>query len=1080
MTMIDDKIIEQILDRADIVDVISSYVELTKRGSIYIACCPLHQEKTPSFVVSPARGTWHCFGCGKGGNVFSFLMQHETMTYPEAIRTLGKKYGVTVEEEQLTPEQERARMKRESMFIINQKCADYFRDNLKREDAASVCSYIKGRWGNEYAEDMGIGFAPNEWHELHNWAQKESLSLDLMEELRLLKRGKDDKLHDFYRNRVMIPIRDRFRRVIGFTARDLSGEKEVAKYLNSAESPLYSKTNSVFGIDVAIRQGAKEDKFYLVEGAPDAMQLQRIRINNTVAPLGGDWTKEQFEQLKKYATKLCFLPDADPPKEGETLGAGIKNVMRNGLLAMKCGFSVSVKELPLGEAQSKNDPDTYCTDKPKFDVLKEEDFILWYARYIFQDIATTDDTSEAMSTICNMVVMVKDEVKEPMYLKQLQEYYKDGKLWNIAISRAKKLVKAKEVLNQSKMIDRDLLSKYGFYEEYNAYFAISSNGSGSIQWSNFIMLPMFHIKDSMLPKRLYKIKNQNKQEEIIEMKQEDLVALSKFKQKVEGLGNYIWLATEKELTKLKMFLYEQTETATEVTQLGWQRKGFFAFGNGCFDTEWHSVDEYGIVRLDTGNYYLPGSSLIYRDEVKLFQFERKFIHTNFSAVSMNEYSEKLIKVFGDNAKIGICFLIATLFRDIIAGQTKSFPILNLFGPKGSGKSELGHSLMSFFIIKNTPPNIQNATIAAMSDTVAQCANALVHIDEYKNTIDIDKREFLKGLWDGTGRSRMNMDRDKKREITSVDCGVILSGQEMPTIDIALFSRLIYLTFNKTSFSNEEKKAFDECKAIRDMGLSHLTLQLLRHRGKMEADFSSNYRLCMTDLNARLEKENIEDRIQRNWVIPLAAFRTMESVVDVPFSYKEMLDITVDGIVRQNQECRSNNELANFWNVVSYLLQDGEIFNEADYRIDYEKKFKSNLVKNEMVFVRPRPILKMRKNRIFMLYKKFAKQVGDAALPPESLKYYLENSKEYLGVKNSVRFKNIQKGVEVKKMVETDGGREYRNTSSTEQAMCFDYEQIMENYNINLEIDTDVTGSAVLDKQEAAQEQQGAQQKNFSF
>ena len=151
------------------------------------------------------------------------------------------------------------------------------------------------------------------------------------------------------------------------------------------------------------------------------------------------------------------------------------------------------------------------------------------------------------------------------------------------------------------------------------------------------------------------------------------------------------------------------------------------------------------------------------------------------------------------------------------------------------------------------------------------------------------------------------DRDKKREITSVDCGVILSGQEMTTVDIALFSRLVYLTFTKTEFSNTEKKAFDECKAIRDMGLSHLTTQILRHRSKMETEFSNNYKQCMSDLNAALEKETIEDRIQRNWVIPLAAFRTMEAILDLPFSYKEMLDVTVDGIVRQNKECKSNNE-----------------------------------------------------------------------------------------------------------------------------------------------------------------------------
>lgn len=1060
--MIDERIIEQILDRTDIVDIVSGFgVELRKKGANYTACCPFHQEKTPSFIVNPARNSWHCFGCGKGGNAIGFLMEHETMTFPEAVRALGKRYGIEVEETKLAPEQEQQRMKRESMFIINQRCAEHFRRNLLDAANLPALEYVKGRWGVEYAEETGIGFAPDKWGDLLDFAKSVGLSIELMTEMGLLKVGEKGNVYDFYRNRIVIPIRDRYRRTIGFTARDMSGEKQVAKYLNSTESDIYHKSDSIFGIDTAIRQAAREDKFYLVEGAPDTMQLQRIRVNNAVAPLGGDWTPAQMDQLKKYATKVCFLPDADPPnlERKEKYGAGIRNAMRNGLLAMKAGLGVTVKELPLGEAQSKNDPDSYCTSIQKFQELKEVDFIPWYARYLFQDIETTEERGTAINDICNLVIMVKDEIKESMYMKQLQEFYPDKSLWANAMKRAKKLDKAKQVIKESNKIDRDLYKKYGFYEEFNAYFALDGTSGKEVQWSNFIMLPMFHIKDSLLPKRLYRIKNQNKQEEIIEMKQEDLVSLSKFKQRVEGLGNYIWLATEKELTRLKMFLYEQTETALEITQLGWQRQGFFAFGNGVYDTEWHSADEYGIARLNIGNFYLPGCSTIYRDDIKLFQFERRFVHTTYNNVSLREYSDKLVQVFGGNAKVGICFLLASLFRDIIAGQTKSFPILNLFGPKGSGKSELGHSLMSFFIIKNTPPNIQNATIAALGDAVAQCANALVHIDEYKNSIDLDKREFLKGLWDGTGRSRMNMDRDKKREITSVDCGVILSGQEMPTIDIALFSRLIYLTFTKTEFSTAEKKAFDQCKAMRDLGLSHLTLQLLRHRSKMETGFSDNYNQCMNDLNDRLKGETIEDRIQRNWVIPLAAFRTLEAMLDVPFTYRELLDICVNGIIRQNRECKSNNELANFWNVVSYLQQDGEIFLEADFRIDYLSGIKTNKVK-DLTFRRPRPILRMQTDRIFMLYKKFAKQVGDTALPTESLKFYIENSKEYLGVQNSVRFKNIQKGIEVTKEIEVDGKKYYRKTSTTKQALCFDYAELMANYNINLNIDTSVLDDEV--------------------
>ena len=284
-----------------------------------------------------------------------------------------------------------------------------------------------------------------------------------------------------------------------------------------------------------------------------------------------------------------------------------------------------------------------------------------------------------------------------------------------------------------------------------------------------------------------------KHEEFLELKQEDLIALAKFKQKIEGLGNFIWKGTEKELTKLKSYLYEKTETATEITQMGWQRAGFYAFGNGVFyDCHFIPADEFGIVRLkDKGNFYLPSSSSIYKNDPKLFTFEKQFVHLNLSSVTLTQFTEQLFKVYGDNGRVGFCFYLATLFRDVVTSTSANhwFPILNLFGPKGSGKSELGHTLLSLFTISYTAPNIQNSTPSALNDTVAQSANALAHIDEYKNDIDPKMIEFLKGLWDGTGRTRMNMDLDKKKETTAVDSGIILSGQEMPTSDIALFTRL---------------------------------------------------------------------------------------------------------------------------------------------------------------------------------------------------------------------------------------------------------------------------------------------------
>jgi hypothetical protein len=589
-------------------------------------------------------------------------------------------------------------------------------------------------------------------------------------------------------------------------------------------------------------------------------------------------------------SNICFLPDADVRKSDTDFPTGVKAVMNNGKAALEMGFAVRVREIPNGEGGAKNDPDSYCTAKIKFDELEEEDFIVWYAKKLFSIKSGTEQIHDVLKEVCSLIVLLDDEIKEEMYLGKVRDFYKDKNSWGKAIKFARQQHKAKQVLKKGRSFDRELYMKYGFFEKNGGYFVMNPKGGEDIQWSNFTMIPMFHIKDSLNPKRMYRITNMNNQEEIVEMKQEDLGALSKFRQRVEGLGNFIFEAGDRELTKLKKFLYEQTETAVEITQMGWQRQGFYAFGNGIFsDGRWLPVDEYGIVRLGKGeNYYLPASSKIYINDDKLFQFERKFVHLNYNTASLSDVANKIVDVFGDNGKVGLCFLLAALFRDIIVAHTKSFPILNLFGQKGAGKSELGNTLMSFFIIRNTPPNISNATIAALNDTIAQCANAIVHLDEFKNDIELEKREFLKGLWDGTGRSRMNMDRDKKREITSVDSAVIVSGQEMATADIALFSRFVFLQFQKTEYTKEEKARFMELNRIQTMGLTHLTLQILSHRSKMQQGFVANYKQCGDDILEVLNGQVVEDRILKNWQTLLAAFKTLEPYIEYPFSYKSPL------------------------------------------------------------------------------------------------------------------------------------------------------------------------------------------------
>ena len=1053
--MITERSIENVLNRVDIVDVVSRYVDLKRKGANYVACCPFHNERTPSFIVNPSRNTWHCFGsCQEGGNAIKFLMRQCNMSFPEAVRELGKMYGVTIEEtdsKEQTAEQTANARKREAMIFAYEALQPFFVSQLSEssEEGRYAYSYATKRWSQDFVNECGIGYAPRNGNLLVQFAQANNIPQDVLLDMGVLRTSeRNGQLYSFFRERIMIPIRDRFGRIIGYTARYIGENEETAKYLNSTSSLLYSKENSIFGIHVALRAAAKENKFYLVEGAPDVLRLHLLGVNNTIASLGSAWTEKQFSQIKRFSQNLCFLPDADPPKPGEPYGTGISAVIKNALMALDMGFNITVKEIPLGKGNTKNDPDSFCRSKAILEDLEEEDFIIWYAKKLSVENGSQEQKSQMVMTISTLVAKIEDDVKQSMFIDMLVKTLPGRSLWKNAIRTAKKRL-TEQKLKESNL-SLDMIEQYGFQEQNHCYFSVGEDGKRR-QWSNFTMKPLFHIKDNTMALRLYLLTNVNGVEVTVEMKQEELVSLTKFRQRVESQGNFIWKAKEEQLTTLKMYLYATTETAEQIVQLGWQHQGFFAFGNGIFTSEWHEVDELGIVRLgEQGNYYLPAFSSVYRNDTQFFQFERRFTHLGLNKIPLYDYSELLVEVFGDNAKVGIAFLLATLFRDVVVSYTRSFPILNLFGPKGSGKSELGHSLMAFFIIDNIPPNISNSTLPALADAVAQCSNALVHLDEFKNNIDIDKREFLKGLWDGTGRNRMNMERDKKREVTKVSCGVIVSGQEMATADIALFSRFIFLSYSKSQFSQEAKEKFAKMAAIRKLGCSHLVLEILQCRALFEAEFRGNYNEAFEDIINALGQSNIEDRIIRNWVIPLAALRTLQDALRLPFTYNDLLKVSIDGIIAQNGETLSNNELNIFWDIVSFLRQEGKIWLGGDYRIELENRIKCTNHKYEIEFPAAKKILYLRHTRIFQLYKMHGRYVNEALLPPASLQHYLENSDAYIGRKQSIRFKNIVNGVQTRIEVIEKGQVTTRPVTAVDQALVFDYDLLVNQFGLNLE------------------------------
>ncbi len=1032
-------------------------IELKQKGANHQAPCPLHNEKTASFMVSPGKNIFKCFGCGEAGGPVALVMKHEKKDWVESVKFLAKAFHIDFPTEQLTPEQVQEYKQKEITLTVNEVSQKYFLQHLQ----GKALEYAKSRWDSKIINQWGIGFAPDEWHGLDKFCQDNAIKKEAAIAAGVLAE-KDKNVYNFFRSRITFPIHNQYGRIIAFSARIL-GDGEP-KYLNSKESAAFQKNQSLFGIFYAVKSIREKGFAYLVEGAPDVIRMHAVGADNTVAPLGTGLTINHLKELKRYCKSVTLVIETDT--------AGINAVISNAKKATKEGFSVSVLALPEefgkdGE-RVKHDPDSFFKNEKHFNEFKKDhthDFIMWIANRLLTNTTDHNQKHRYIDDICELIATKTEPGTVEMYLHNMAALAKPKKMWSDKIKALQEIDSVKEEKQSiPKSISQEHFDKYGFYEDHNCIFFATKNGI--VKGANFILQPLFHVASVNNSKRLYRIINEANFAKIIELKQDELVNLSKFKIRVESLGNFLWYLGESELGKYKSWLYEKTDTCEEIIQLGWQKDGFWAWGNGIYNETFHGVDEYGIVKEKNANWYLPAFSQIYISEKKLYAFERSFVHLNNGTISLYDYADLFIKVFGDNAIVGLCFLYATIFCDIIVKHTSYFPILNMFGPKGAGKSQLGRSLTSFFIINNKAPNLVNSTIPAIADAVSQCANAIVHLDEYSNDLEYTKIEMLKGLYDRTGRTRMSMDTDKKKETTSVDSGIAVSGQQMMTVDIALFSRTIFLTFPKTQYTDEEKRNYDKLKAIEEKGLSHLTNYIVSFRKQFEKNWMDVLNMVSVDILKALKGENIEDRIYKNWLIIAATFKCMEPHIKHPFDYSRVLNICIDGIKMQNGETKRNNELSNFWGIVEYLVKDGLLMNEIDFYVKIVNSIKTDKVNIEKFEV-VKKVLILNHTKTFQLYRKHGKVASDKILPISTIQYYLQNSKEFMGIKRSVAFKNSS-------MISNDlVEKKYQVTN----AYVFDYEMLgisidyISSNNIDTELDfmnENVNRINVVDLQEDKQ------------
>jgi DNA primase len=413
--MIDRETIDRIYAAANIVDIVGEYVTLKRQGVNYQACCPFHQEKTPSFVVSPARGIYKCFGCGKGGNAVNFIMEYENVTYPEALKMVAKRYGIEVREKEMSDEDVQRNNNRESMFAVNTWASDYFAGHLHNsEEGRSVgLSYLSQSRGFTDAtiRKFGLGFCPSKGDAMSRAAREAGYKEEFLLSTGLsIKSERDGSLLDRFRDRVMFPVHNVSGRVVAFGGRTLRTDKKVAKYQNSPESEIYSKSRELYGLYFAKKAIQREDFAIMVEGYADVISMHQAGVENVVASSGTSLTTDQIRLLGRFTKNITVMYDGD--------AAGVHAAIRGVDMILREDMNVRIVLLP-----PEHDPDTFArantTDYLRSYVRDNaEDFISFKAKLLLRE--ATDDPvkrSQAIADMVQSIAIIGDAIKRAVYIK---------------------------------------------------------------------------------------------------------------------------------------------------------------------------------------------------------------------------------------------------------------------------------------------------------------------------------------------------------------------------------------------------------------------------------------------------------------------------------------------------------------------------------------------------------------------------------------------------------------------------------------------------------------------------------------
>ena len=984
------KNLDHLKSELNIVDVVNQHVNLKLQGTRYVGLCPFHEEKTPSFYVTPTLGIFKCFGCGVSGDAIAFEMKIGNKSFPETIEYLSRIFNLKLEKSDSGEWNESAYHRKEKLYLTNAAALDYWQQQFPTDKSGENIQLDERSFTANAVNHFGITVAPNAdmfcGVNAGLWPDNAGLI-----ESGLIK-DYNGKMLDFFRNRIIFPLRTESGKIAGFSGRIMGGNAgKIPKYLNSPENEVFKKSQLLFGLyeNKAAIKASKE--VIIVEGYTDVLRLWESEITNVVAICGTAMTAFHASILKKYADKVTLLFDGDE--------AGVRATGKAVNILENAGLFVRICPLPDG-----HDPESLvreCGGKHLHERLNSgcSDAIIWLVGQEMRGI--------------------NDGLDKQRIVDFCRKYFANSPHSALVDDWAEK---CSELLGLDKTIflpektRENPQQSEGIVIQGNCYYYPGKKGHLRMV-SNFIMRPVHRIISRNETMWILELCNYQQIKGLIRFNGRSLNSPEQFRQTIEQSGNFIFHGNMADLNLLKSIVFADIPDCLEIDQLGWQRNHrFWAWSNGISKgNQFYPCDSSGIIELDNKSFLIkaafdsPKSGRSEEGDEQIFRYESG--NTQFA-----QWADLIAHTYTDheNGYLVVLYYLASIFRDVVYNDLRFFPHLFACGIKGSGKTHIALSLGKMFGEPQKQMMLDSGTEIGMGRKASKFSNTIVWFDEYKNSIPSRRIQFLKGLYDGAGHIRGEYSNDTRTNEVTVKSGVFITGQELPVADPALFSRVILLLTIKTKFSKESKKIYNELQRLeKSTGLSHITAWISGFYSVVEQNFSPKFDRIFLWLQDIVKKENsmlcIEDRVINNYAVLLTIGTLLKEHIGITDLFMENAKkALVKSMTTLQNLLHGTDERAEFWDQIKFLFEDDKLKND-DLFCETTKKItldKPDAKSVRIDFDTPKTLLFLRPSRVFAMYMiSYRQQHGRNPLPKLTLDFYMKSQPSYIGYCTSKRLPN---------------------------------------------------------------------------